>query len=711
MGKESLIREDAPFFRAEAVALPLCPRSVLQIGLLGSLTISDDDGPLDLPGAKDRALLAYLAASPGVPAPRAKLAALLWGDVPERQSRDSLKQAVWHLRKALDGVAALGTDRQSLSLDPASVTVDAVAFCDLLASNLPEDIEQAIALYRGDFLEGLDVRSAAFEDWMLIERQRLRHQATDAMAALLDRQFADGRREQAAVTAQRLMSLEPLHEGACRSLMRIHAERGQRNQALKLFETLRQRLRETLDVRPEPATSALYDSIRGTVVPVAAQAERAPERATKPSIAVLPFANIGHDPEQDYFAAGLTEDVITDLSQISGLAVLASLRAHGAVDLPSAREAARALNARYLLDGSVRKSGDRVRITALLVDAESGAHLWAERYDRDMADIFSVQDEIARSLADVLRVRLQPGDLELMTTRPTASPEAYKFYLLGRSFYLRGLNRSSLRVARDLFARAMEIDPHYARTYSSVAICDYYLSMSDASATPESMFVNSARALELAPDLADAHAAKGLALYGVGRYNEAAVEFDRAMTLDPKLFEAHFFQARCCRLRGDHEEAVALFEKAAELRPDDFRSIGLLAEENRVLGRMEAFGSAAARCLRCVEQEVKDHPDNAGAWAFGSNVLAMLGETERGEEWAERAVIIVPDDHLVHYNVSRTHAILGRHDRALEWLERSLSAMPAFRFRLLAWLKADPGFDTLRANARFCDIVHGAELR
>ena len=123
----------------------------------------------------------------------------------------------------------------------------------------------------------------------------------------------------------------------------------------------------------------------------------------------------------------------------------------------------------------------------------------------------------------------------------------------------------------------MEIDPLYARTYSSVTICDYYLSMSDASATSESMFANSARALELAPDLADAHAAKGLALYGVGRYGEAAVEFDRAMTLDPKLFEAHFFQARCCRLRGGHEEAVALFEKAAELRPDDFRSIGLLA--------------------------------------------------------------------------------------------------------------------------------------
>jgi DNA-binding SARP family transcriptional activator len=147
MGKESLIREDAPFFRGEAIAPPLCPRSVLQIGMLGSLTISDDDGPLDLPGAKDRALLAYLAASPGVPVPRAKLAALLWGDVPERQSRDSLKQSVWHLRKALDGngVAALGTDRQSLNLDPASVTVDAVAFSDLLASNLPEDIEGSMS--------------------------------------------------------------------------------------------------------------------------------------------------------------------------------------------------------------------------------------------------------------------------------------------------------------------------------------------------------------------------------------------------------------------------------------------------------------------------------------------------------------------------------------------------------------------------------------
>lgn len=709
MVKEPSIRDAGSLLRSEAaMPAPRCGQ-VLRMETLGGLSISGPDGPLDLPGAKDRALLAYLASSPGSWIPRSKLAGLLWADVPEQRSRDSLKQSTRHLRRALggEGASALKADRRGLALDPERVAVDLVTFFDLLGSGTPESIEQAMALYRGDFLEGLDVRSSAFEDWMMIERQRVRRHATDAMAALMERQLADGRRDLAAVTAQRLMSLEPLHEGACRSLMRIHAEREQRNQALKLFEAHRRRLRETLGVSPEPETTALYDSIRTA----AARRTARPQHATRqpdggPSLAVLPFANIGNDPEQDYLAAGLTEDVITDLSRISGLTVFAGHRSQGVADWSSAAEEACALGARYLLRGSVRKSGSRVRITALLTDADSGAHLWAERYDRDVADIFSLQDQIARSLAEVLRIRLLPGEAERLAARPTASTEAYRFYLLGRSFYLRGLNKGSLRVARDLFARAMEIDPLYARTYSSVAICDYYLSMSDISASAESMFANSSRALELAPGLAEAHAAKGLAFYGVGRYESAAEELDVAMRLDPQLFEAHFFQARCARLRGKHEQAVVLFRRASELRADDFRSIGLLAEECRILGRMDECGSAAAHCLRCVEQEVKDHPDNGGAWAFGSNVLAMLGQAARAEEWAERAIIIAPDDHLAQYNVSRTHAALGRSSLSLDWLERSMTAMPEFRQRLLAWLEADPGFEPLHANPRYREIAY-----
>ncbi len=683
---------------------------MLQIMLLGGVAVTDDSKTIAIGGLKDRALLAYLASNPGTPIPRTKLASLLWNDVPERQGRDSLKQSVWRLRRALgsSAAAAFHADRQTLVLDRELTNVDASKFCGLLAGGEDHCREEAIALYRGEFLEGLDIRSAAFEDWVLVERQRLRHLACETMAALIEQQSKEGRRDRAAKTAQQLLALEPLHEGACRALMRSHAERAQRSQALKLFETLRQRLREEIGVRPEPETVALYEAIRGGALIAKDDRSAELDLEPKPTIAVLPFSGIGNDPEQDYFAAGLTEDVVTDLSRISGLVVVSRHKVPDTTQGLDAKDPARRLDVCYLLEGSVRKAGERMRINVQLRDGASGAHVWAARYDREMSDIFSVQDEIARSVAEVLHVRLLPHELTSITERPTNSPEAYELYLLARSFYLRGINRGSLRIARDLFAKARELDPLYARAYASIAICEYYLSMSDPTASLESMMSNSQRALELSPGLADAHAALGLAQYGAGQYESAAGEFDRAIELDPELFEAHFFKARCSRLRGMHEEAVLLFKRASELRPDDFRSIGLLAEQYSMLGLVGEFRHAALRCIACIEGEVKAHPDNAGAWAFGSGVLVSLGERERGEEWVKRAVIIGPDDFLVHYNVSHAYAMLGQHDRALEWLKRALGALPQFRNRLLAWLASDQRFDSLRGDPRFHSIVAAA---
>lgn len=699
-------------------------RPAVAIALFGGLAVQAGPGlPLELPGHKARALLGYLAASPGTPMPRTKLAALLWGDRPDRQARDSLKQAVWQLRRCFEGhcPSLLRSDRQTVMLDASAATVDAVDFRRLLGEATPQAIDQAISLYRGDLLEGLEAPDPGFEEWLLMERQQLRHLATEAMAAALARSLAARQRDRAAAVGQQLLLLDPHHEAACRALMQVHADRGERNKALALFDSLSRRLARNLAVAPEPATIAVYETIRHRRAAAVPESETgvnggpSPGRilvsdrpAPVPTVAVLPFINIGDDPEQAYFAEGLTEDVITDLSQLSGLATLIHRSPAQAHTHASPLEAARALEATHVLEGSVRKLGCRVRITARLFEAASASCIWARRYDRDVSDIFALQEEMSLGIADALRVSLLPAEIQTLAERPTDSVEAYQLYLLGRSFYLRGCDKRSLRIAYDLFTKAADIDPNYGQVHAARAICETHLCGNDPGVTCEGMLAASEHAIRLAPDLGEAHAAKGLSLYVLGRYPAALQWFDRAMEIDPSLFEAHFFKARCCRLLGQREPAVALFESAAEIRPHDYRCVGLLAEEYGALGFEREFRAAAARALRHASHEVKCHPENADAWAFGSTLLVELGENLRGEEWARRAAIIGPDDYLVRYNVSRTLALLGNVAAALDLLARALDSLPVFRRRLLAWMPLDLALDPLRGHNRFDQLIAGA---
>jgi TolB-like protein/DNA-binding SARP family transcriptional activator/Flp pilus assembly protein TadD len=715
--------------------------SDLEISLLGGFCVrSGTDGRIELAGRKDCALLGYLAVSPGVPFSREKLATLLWGDSGDRQARDSLKQALLRLRRSLSPVSStpLVTNRQSVTLDRDSVTVDVGLFEQLLSDATLEAMERAIALYRGDLLDGIQVRDPAFEDWLLVERQRLRGLAVETATELMMQSLRAGRRDRAAAAARRLLSLEPLHEAACRTLMRLHADRGERSQALKLFEGLRDRLEQELGVAPEPETIRLCRSIRGrreaeaSALSLAADGSRngrqrpraidgAPEDAaqdevpprearSKPSVAVLPFANIGGDPEQEYFADGLTEDIITDLSRVSALFVAAR---HTVFTFKGravqVQEAARELNVGHVLEGSVRKAAGRVRITAQLIDGATGGHLWADRYDRSLDDIFALQDEITGRIVDVLKVKLLPEELEGITSHSTTSVDAYQYYLMGRSFYLRGIDKHGLRIAREMFAKAVEIDPTYARAYAAIAICESYLAVGDPNATYESFLANSRRALELDPHMAEAHALKGLALYAEGLYAEAAPEFERALRLAPDLYETHFFYARNCRLQGRHEQAAALFKRAASLRPNEYRALGLLAKSYKTLGLQQQFAVAAGQCLERVEAEIEAHPDNAGALAFGSTLLAETGQRARAEEWAARATIIGPDDYVVRYNAARTYALLGEPETALDWLERAFDSSAVWRRRLALWMKGDEDIDPLRGHPRFHALLRRLE--
>jgi adenylate cyclase len=306
----------------------------------------------------------------------------------------------------------------------------------------------------------------------------------------------------------------------------------------------------------------------------AAAAQRKPEPVgrEKPSIAVLPFTNMSGDSEQEYFSDGITEDIITDLSKISGLFVIGRNNVftykNKAVKL---EQAAAELGVKFLLEGSVRKAGQRVRVTSQLIDGATGGHLWADRYDRDLTDIFAIQDEIAHTIVDQLKVRLLPGEKKAIELAPTENVEAYTYYLRGRQFFHRH-TKTYYGFAKRMFVKAVELDPLYARAYAGIADCDSFLFLNyNMSVSLEGILATSGKALDLESGLAEAHASRGLALSLEQRYLEAEAEFERAIALDRNLFEARYFYGRACFAQGKLEHAANHFERAIEIKPDDYQ--------------------------------------------------------------------------------------------------------------------------------------------
>jgi adenylate cyclase len=424
-----------------------------------------------------------------------------------------------------------------------------------------------------------------------------------------------------------------------------------------------------------------------------------PLAAANASIAVLPFVNMSGDPEQEYFSDGITEDLIADLSRISGLFVPARNSTFtykgAAVQL---QRMCQELGVRYALEGSVRKAGGRVRIVAQLIDGETGGHLWAERYDRDLTDVFAVQDEITHRIVESLRIRLLPSERRAIEKVPTDNVEAYQYYLRGRQFFHRQ-TRNSLEIAKRMFLRAIELDPNYARAYAGLADCESELYGGSYSDTvPEAILAASARALELDPDLAEAHASRGLALSTLERHDEAEQEFKAAMRLDPNLFEVLKYYARACNSQGRNAEAAEYFERACAASPDDIRCPILLAQAYRDIGRHQEAEAASRRGLEKIERELQRHPEHANAAALGAGELARLGDTARARDWASLALSLDPDDLLTQYNTACAYALLGEVEMAIDLLERTV---PRVRGRVRTRARYDSDLDSLRSHPRF----------
>jgi non-specific serine/threonine protein kinase len=417
------------------------------------------------------------------------------------------------------------------------------------------------------------------------------------------------------------------------------------------------------------------------------------------SIAVLYFENLSKSEEDEYFRDGMTEDIITELSKISQLHVFPRAEIFAYRDKPiTAPQVGQELNAAYVLSGSLRRAGNRLRITTQLVETRTRTSVWAERYDRQMEDVFAIQDEIAQSIAGALKVVLTESEKKAIAKAPTADVKAYDYYLRGRQFFYQ-FRRRGYDFARQMFTRAIEIDPGYARAYAGVADCYSYLYMYwDASeANLQAADDASRKALLLDPGLAEAHVARGLAISLSKRYDEAELEFQTAIRLDPKLFEAYYFYARACFQQGKLADAAGLFEKACDVKQDDYQSPGMLGMVYRGLNRKEAAEEAYRRAWQLAEKHLELHPDDARALYLGANALCQLGERARSLDWARRALAIDPEDCGILYNIACIYALQGKTEEALDCLEKAMTH--AFWYK--RWAQHDGDLDSIRSHPRF----------
>ena len=434
-----------------------------------------------------------------------------------------------------------------------------------------------------------------------------------------------------------------------------------------------------------------------------------PVEEQRPSIAVLPFNNMSGDSEQEYFSDGISEDIITDLSKVSGLFVIGrntSFAYKG--QSPDLMKVATELGVRYVLEGSVRKAGARVRINAQLIDGTTGGHVWADRYDRDLTDIFAIQDEITEAIVGQLRITLLPNEKKAIGQAQTANVEAYNYYLKGRHF-LANSTKVLLRLARQMFAKAAELDPAYARAYAGMALCDSRLAYSYRVAIPTADILAVAdQAITLDPTLPEAHSSRGVALVAMGRHGEAVASFERALLLDPANFDAHFAYGRYLVTTGDLTAALTHFERATELDPEDWQGPLMAEPILMTLGRQDEADRYGWMGIKRAEEAMRLHPENSRPAQLGAPTLARLGETQRAKEWLERTMFLDPDDPIVVYNAACTFAQLGEHDRAFDALERWSVDSGAEQE---SWLATDNDLESVRADPRFVALQQKLQQR
>jgi TolB-like protein/Tfp pilus assembly protein PilF len=654
----------------------------LRIALFGGLEIAGGDAAARASlTRKARALIAYLALRGARGESREKLAELLWGNSAEEQARANLRQALSTIRKALNGngTAYLVADSGQISLAGRDIDLDVAKFERLAAKATPDALKRAAALYKGDLLDGFSLKEDSFEAWARSERERLRHLACDALTKLIAHCDEVGDTERCVETAARLLRLDPLREAAHRILMRAYAAQGRHASALKQFETCRDILKRELGVEPEPKTVALYRDIRrqrtGTpsdAIETAPQPEAVgPPLPDGPSVAVLPFENKVDDPDQDYFADGLTENIITGLTRFRSLFVIGLSSSFAVRDRTSdVSQAANQLGVAHVVEGTVRRAANRMRVTVQLIDAASGHRVWAEQYDRDLDDIFSVQDEITSVIVATLAGRIEDAGRHRAEHKAPGDMSAYDCWLKGRHC-LNSFTKDGFLEARRHFKRALELEPGYARAYADLAksyLYEYETSWSEA---PLEALDRGYRLAQKAVDLDDADSTARYALAWCSACKNqlelALVHIEKAVSLNPNDYHILCAKSYFLALSGRFAEGIACSTEAMRLNPFApdacLFSIGLAEfaarhyeEAIRAFGEMTSYvpmwrAAYLAACFAYLGRDKQAHAKAAEVLELAKSVLvAPLGTNpERWREYWSKWYLFQNSDDLEHF--------------------------------------------------------------
>jgi len=440
-----------------------------------------------------------------------------------------------------------------------------------------------------------------------------------------------------------------------------------------------------------------------------ARGARPPE--ARVGICVLPFSNMSGDAEQEYFSDGISEDIITDLSKVSALVVTSrnsAFKYKGAA--ADVRRIAQELNVSHVLEGSVRKAGSRVRITAQLVHGITNDSVWAERYDRELSDIFALQDEISQAIVQALKVKLLPEEKEAIYRRGTEDIEAYNHYLMARQIYITEhsfTERAASAIIR-LCSRATEIDPRYARAWALMALGQHRLRFV-CTREVEDGLVAAERALALDPGLAEAVVVRGAILAERGRRDEAEVEISSALRLEPESWEVNRSAGLFYFQQARFGEAIQYLEKALGLVPADLGSASLLISCHRAMGNDDGVQRAARRLLAIADEALRSDPSSVPMIADGALALAAMGDSRRAQERMASALLLDADNLAMRYNFACVLSIhLNDPVGALDMLEPVFQGVAA---RFIEFAKMDPDLESLREHPRFRSMLAEAEAR